>query len=227
MKIIQDFVSIVFPNYCRGCFNSLVTGEHHICIDCASRLPRTNYHLNQHNDLRVKMMGSGQIKLALAYLKFVKGGKVQNLLHHLKYENCPEIGTILGKWYGKELSQAGFADRFDLIVPVPLHDDKLKKRGYNQSESFAAGLGESLNCMTHPNFLKRIRNTPTQTKKSKLQRWRNVEGAFQTAERLSADQRVLIVDDIVTTGATLEACAFAVAAGGCTNVSVAAIATAI
>lgn len=173
------------------------------------------------------MMGARQIKLALAYLKFVKGGKVQNLIHHLKYENCPEIGTILGRWYGRELSQDGFADRFDLIVPVPLHDNKIKKRGYNQSESFAVGLGEGLDTRTHSMLLKRIRNTPTQTRKSRLQRWRNVEGAFQAAERLPNDQRVLIVDDIVTTGATLEACAFALAAGGCANVSVAAIATAI
>ena len=218
---------MIFPNYCRGCFNFLVQGEDFICIECASRLPRTNYHLNPNNELRTKMIGARQINLVLAYLKFVKGGNVQNLLHHLKYENCPEIGIILGKWYGRELSQDGFDDRFDLIVPVPLHDDRFKKRGYNQSESFAVGLGESLSTKTHSMFLKRIRNTPTQTRKSKLQRWRNVEGAFQMVESLPANHRVLIVDDIVTTGATLEACAFALTAGGCADISVAAIATAI
>ena len=218
---------MIFPNYCRGCFNCLVSGEQYICIECAGRLPRTNYHLNPDNDLMTKMTASRHIDLALAYLKFVKGGKVQNLLHHLKYENCPEIGVTLGRWYGRELVQDGLSHKFDVVVPVPLHEKKFRTRGYNQSEFFARGLAESLGIDADHTILKRTRNTPTQTRKSRLERWRNVEGAFQIGHQLLSNQNYLVVDDIVTTGATLEACALALAAAGCSSVSVAAIATAI
>ena len=107
---------------------------------------------------------------------------------------------------GRELYLDGLTDRFDLIIPVPLHHNKMKRRGYNQSESFAIGLSEGLNTKTHPLLLQRIRNTPSQTRKPRLQRWRNVDGAFRTTEGLMPNQKILIVDDIVTTGATLEAC---------------------
>jgi ComF family protein len=157
----------------------------------------------------------------------MKGGIVQSLLHELKYNNRPEIGVRIGKLYGQELVESGFADSFDVIVPVPLHQARLRKRGYNQSAKFAEGLSEALGIPWEESIAVRMQSTTTQTKKGRAARWQNVNAAFSTAssDRIMG-KRVLLVDDVITTGATLEACGQHLVENHCESLSIACIAEA-
>ncbi|MEO1053756.1 MAG: ComF family protein [Bacteroidota bacterium] len=189
--------------------------------------PKTDFHKNPGNAMEVKFYGKIDIKNAFAFLKFSKKGKVQKLLHLLKYQDRPDVGEFLGQWYGNELQKSGMANQFDLVIPIPLHEQKLRKRGYNQSEAFAKGLAESMSVRMAPDLVKRVQNNDTQTRKGRLQRWQNVDGIFEVREKEQlSNKRVLLVDDIVTTGSTLEACARTIADAGAEIISVAAIAVA-
>ncbi|MCK6616767.1 MAG: ComF family protein [Cyclobacteriaceae bacterium] len=150
---------------------------------------------------------------------------VQELLHELKYNNRPEIGRMLGRVYGNELAQAGYDRQFDVIIPIPLHEWKIKRRGYNQSEEFAIGLAAALNVAVETTVVKRAVNTETQTRKSRLKRWENVSDVFTVTNPLAvAGKHVLLVDDVITTGATIEACGDVLLKAGCYPLSVVSIA---
>jgi ComF family protein len=225
MEILQDFIYLFFPNYCRGCDGSLVKGEKIICTRCMLDLPKSNYHLERDNPFYQKFSGRIPVKFVMTLFKFVKRGKVQHLLHALKYKNQPEIGIQLGRIYGADLLQENYKDQFDVIVPVPLHPSKRRKRGYNQSEEFGKGLSEILEIPCTEKFLKRTKATTTQTRKTKLSRWENVSEVFEVYEREELKgKRILLVDDVVTTGATLEACGDKLLQAGCGDVSIACIA---
>lgn len=184
-------------------------------------------HLYPDNPLSKLYGGLLPIEDIFAFLKFTKGGKVQKIMEKLKYENCPEIGALLGQWYGAELKEAGILNRFDLIVPVPLHSSKLKKRGYNQSDFFAKGLSHALDVPWDGKVLVRKIKSETQTKKSRAERFKNVSGIFELASRESViGKRLLLVDDVITTGATLFASAQPLINGGCSNISLATLAVA-
>jgi ComF family protein len=163
----------------------------------------------------------------MAFLKFRKTGVVQHLLHQLKYNNHPEVGERLGKLYGKDLVEAGFEKKFDLIIPVPLHQSRKRRRGYNQSEKFAEGLSHLLQIPCDEKIVERKIKTATQTRKSKIERWENVKDVFQIKQPEKVmGKRVLLVDDVITTGATLEACGQQLLNCGCTELSIACIAEA-
>lgn len=225
-EVWTDFLSMLFPNYCLACEDSLVKGEDLICIRCQLELPATNYHLDDSNPLRTRLANRMMIDHAMAMYKFTKSGKVQALLHALKYRNQPEIGVMLGQWYGQKL--AIIPDlAFDMIIPVPLHPAKKRKRGYNQSAMFAKGLSEKLQTPFSDTVMARGVMTSTQTKKSKLSRWRNVMDVFQLLDAEAASgKRILLVDDVITTGATLESCAMPLLDAGCASLSIACIAEA-
>lgn len=186
-----------------------------------------NVHKSQQNSLLKTYGGLLPIENFYAYLKFSKGGKVQKIMEKLKYENCPEIGTLLGRWYGADIKESGVSNQVDLIVPVPLHYSKQKKRGYNQSDYFAKGLSLALDVPWDGNILMRKSKNETQTRKSRSERFKNVAGIF---ELVSPDavigKRLLLVDDVITTGATLFASAQPLLNGGCSNISLATIAVA-
>jgi predicted amidophosphoribosyltransferase len=132
--ILEDFVSLFYPRYCRGCYNSLVKGEDLICTQCLLEMPKSYYHLQRDNPFFLKFRGRLPVSQVMTLYKFVKGGRVQQVLHALKYKQQPELGQMLGKIYGQDLLEADFKSSFDLIVPVPLHVSRRRIRGYNQSE---------------------------------------------------------------------------------------------
>lgn len=208
-----------------ACRDGLVKGEEIVCTRCILELPRTGYHLEQENPVYKRLYGRLPIRFGLAFLIFQKGGRVQQLLHEFKYNNHPEIGRVIGRVYGDELKKCGFSEEFDQILPIPLHPVKQRRRGYNQSEEFAKGLSESLKVPVISNHLKRISLTETQTRKSKLRRWENVKEVFSVVDKKSINnQRILLVDDVITTGATLEACGRVLLDAGCSQLSVAGMA---
>jgi ComF family protein len=157
--------------------------------------------------------------------KFVKESRVQKVLHALKYKQQPELGEMLGRIYGQDLLEGNYKNCFDLIIPVPLHNSRRRIRGYNQSEEFGKGLAHMLDVPCNDSFMTRSARTETQTDKSKLSRWENVNRMFHvvTPEPI-AEKRILLVDDVVTTGATLEACGQALLDAGCRELSIACIA---
>jgi ComF family protein len=225
--MLKDFFSLLYPSFCLACEESLEGGEETICTSCRFNLPKTDFHKLSDNLLTQRFWGKIKLSHALAYLYFVRQGKVQELIHNLKYRGHQEIGDVLGKWYGYELAEAGFTNSFDLIIPVPLHKARLKKRGYNQCDTFAASLSFTLNIPWKTDVLKRINATATQTKRSRFLRWKNVAEIFVVDLPTEVTgKRILLVDDVVTTGATLESCGLELLRNGASTISIACIAVA-
>jgi ComF family protein len=223
----HDFVSLFYPHYCLGCSQALYKGEEILCTRCIRDLPKTNYHRDDGNPIKSRLMGRLPLKHAMAFLRFRKTGIVQHLLHQLKYNNHPEVGIKLGQVYGKELYDSGIACEYDLIVPVPLHETRKRRRGYNQSARFAEGLSMSMQIPWDESISARKRRTSTQTRKSKVERWENVKDVFEIQEPEKVrDVRILLVDDVMTTGATLEACGRRLIDAGCRELSVVCLAEA-
>ncbi len=228
--MLNDLLSLFFPKVCFTCGTPLSKTEEHICLHCLSDLPKTDYHcatVPEENSINRKFYGKVQLRYVLAYLKFFKKGKVQRLLYQFKYGNRPQIGNQLGYYYGMELKAHGYGEHFDLILPVPLHASRLRSRGYNQSDRFAEGLSLALGLPWSSKTLSRRYKSETQTRKSRVQRWQNVAHIFQVLQvEALKDKRILLVDDIITTGATVEACAQVLLEAGVKELSVAAIAEA-
>jgi ComF family protein len=224
--VFTDFIGLFFPKYCRGCEDALVHGEDLICTKCILEMPRSNYHLEKENPFYKRINGRIPVKYVMTLFKFVKASRVQHVLHSLKYKNQPELGNLLGRVYGVDLKKAGYEKEFDLIIPVPIHISRRRKRGYNQSDEFGKGLSEILNIACSDDVMARRSKTETQTKKSKLDRWENVSEGFKVTkpDRLH-NKRILLVDDVMTTGATLEACGRLIIDAGCRELSIACIAS--
>lgn len=205
---LADFISLLFPELCPACGTGLVAHEQIICTDCLYNLPFTNFHLQADNVVARQFWGKINIEGAYALYYFSKGGKVQNLMHHFKYKGMRQIGNALGNIAGSQLMANDKFATTDYIIPVPLHKSRLQERGYNQSTCFAEGLAEKLNGTIEEHNLIRTRATQTQTHRSRFERFENMQEVFavKDPERLKG-KHVLLVDDIVTTGSTLEACA--------------------
>jgi ComF family protein len=226
-EVFRDFVSLFFPKVCLACSDALVKGEQGICTRCMLDLPATDYHLIRENPLMNRLSYRFPLRYALACYRFTKSGKVQHLLHALKYKGKADIGVTLGLIYGEKLLSSGFGSSFDLILPIPLHPSRKRKRGYNQSAMFAQGLSEKLGIPFSDDVLSRRFKTETQTRKTKLSRWENMSDVFtiQSASALES-RNVLLVDDVITTGSTLEACAVVLGRSQCSSLSIACIAEA-
>lgn len=222
---IKDFLDLVFPRNCLLCGSSLHDQEKNLCLICKGSLPVTSYHLRPiDNELCDKLKGLTEVRMVMAYLKFTKGGSSQKLLHQLKYRNRPQLAQELGILYGKLLAEHGFIDSWDVIVPVPLHPMKKRRRGYNQSEYFGLGLSEALSSQVG-NELLRGKFTETQTQKTRLERMNNMDEVFELAPHAAiANKSILLVDDVMTTGATLCACANVLLRNGAKNVDLVTIA---
>ncbi len=205
---VRDVVDLVYPDACAGCSSPLVGKEEWICLDCLHDLPTTDFHKMQENPVLQIFAGRAKIEKAAAYFYFEKGGTVQRLMHHFKYENQPEIGTLLGQLAGKELLKSDFLDGVDCLVPIPLHPKKLKQRGFNQSLVLAQAISDRTRIPVHFGHLTRDVFTETQTRKSRFARWKNVEKVFTIQNSAKLDgQHVLLIDDVITTGSTAEGAA--------------------
>ena len=225
LLFLKDFLDLIFPRNCPQCGKSLFDFEACLCTVCQGSLPLANFHLRPYdNELTSKVRGLMHVNRAMAFLRFSKKGNSQKLLHQLKYRNRPEIGEEMGRLYGLSLALQGYQGEWDVIVPVPLHPLKQKRRGYNQSEVFGKGLSKALNIELE-NLLERKKFTETQTKKSRIQRLDNVDEVFELrADAHIEGLRILLVDDVITTGATLCACANVLLGYGAKHVDLATIA---
>lgn len=208
MKALRDLLFVLFPRFCAGCNKPLYTHEHVICTFCLMRLPRAKLTNTADNALERLFWGTAAPEMVTAFLKMSRKGMVHHCIHALKYNRRPEVGRKLGILFGEELRTSQRWPSIDLIVPVPLHPAKEKERGYNQSLHIAMGISESLRIPVSANLLTKRKYTHTQTKKSRSQRRDNVDNVFHiNRNKLPPGcTSILLVDDVITTGATLEAC---------------------
>lgn len=204
---LTDFFNLLFPDLCVVCGENLLKNEQHICFTCLHAIPKTNYHLLTDNPIEKRFWGKIPVFRGTAFFFFQKGSPFQKLLHALKYKGNKEIGEVLGKYAAADLLDSADFASVDVIVPVPLHPKRYKKRGYNQSECIAKGLSTILGKPQDTTTLHRVRENTTQTKKSVYERFENTEGIFELLDKNTfSGKHILLVDDVLTTGSTLEAC---------------------
>ncbi len=208
ISFFSSAIELLYPNLCIACEEEPYISKIPVCIRCLSELPVTNMERHQENLFTERIYGRIPIESAASLFYFSKGGKVQHLIHQVKYSGDGNIACLLGNWMGNKLNQSPLFQNLDLIIPVPLHISKLRARGYNQSEEFGRGIAEILNVDLNTHSLKRIYGSVSQTSKNRLERLVNVHDSFKinVVDTLE-NKHILLVDDVLTTGATMEACA--------------------
>jgi len=223
LKFLEE---LFYPRICMACGKSLIKEESVLCTFCELKLPKTNYHLWRKNPVLQLFEGRIEIFAASARYQYKKASNVQSLLHNFKYRGFSDIGVKIGKDYGGELMMSPDFKTVELIIPVPLHYKKERLRGFNQSERFAFGLSQTMKAKLEVNNLIRRVHTSTQTKKSRFERWQNVSSIFEikNPEKLTG-KHILLVDDVITTGSTIEGCVGSLKTVEGVKVSVAAIAS--
>ncbi len=225
-NIIEGFTGLFYPNVCICCSTGLMHGEEYICSHCVHELPVTNFHKDSDNPVAQAFWGRVAVEHATANYFFKKGNRIQKLAHQIKYQGQKEMGAFLGKEMGKSLCNSCF-NEIDIIAPVPLHPKKFRKRGYNQSEWIARGVAAAMDKPIDTQTLVRHVFASSQTRKKRFDRWENVDSGFGlTNPDTFAGKHILLIDDVITTGATLEACIHAVLTASGAKVSVATLATA-
>jgi len=225
--VLHDFIGLFYPNLCIGCEQNLQRNEKQLCLNCLMQLPLTNYHQTKENVIEKRFYGRTEIQHASTFLYFEKEIITQKLLHGIKYKGRKELGEQMGALFGSQLANSRF-NEIDAIIPVPLHPNRLKIRGYNQSEWIAKGMAKTMRKPLVNNVLKRIIENPTQTKKGVYERWENTAGIFDAENATSIQNKhLLLVDDVLTTGATLEACIIPLQKIQGVKISIAALSAAI
>lgn len=208
MAIWTDLWDLFFPRACLLCGRRLARGESLVCLECLSGLPRTRLHLAKDNAVERNFWGKFPVVRAASFLHYTKGGDVRRLLYELKYYGNREVGLLMGREMASELMQSCFFDGIDLIIPVPLHPRRQRSRGYNQSEWLARGVAAVTGIPMDATAMVRLRHNDTQTRKGHYERWENVQDLFACVSPGSLEgKHILLVDDVLTTGATLVACA--------------------
>jgi ComF family protein len=207
-EYFHGFLSLFYPEFCVACGKNLLDQEVVLCTKCEYEMPRTHFHKVPGNPVEQSFWGRVPIERATSYIFFKKAGKYQKLVHQLKYHGREDVGLQMGRLFAVELKGVEPFASVDYLLPVPLHPKKQKKRGYNQSEVIARGMQEFLNAEIDTSVLLRTSFTETQTKKSRYERWENIEKVFEVRHPEKVEgKHVLLVDDVLTTGATLEGCA--------------------
>lgn len=226
--MIRDFISLIYPSVCAACNATLMRHEHTICTKCIFVLPKTNYFKQEENPIVKLFWGRVMIHHACSYYFFEKKSKVQHMIHDLKYKGNTAVGFEMGTLFGAELAKSEKYTDVDLIVPVPLHPDKYSSRGYNQCDFIADGIAKSMKAKSDKQVLHRAMYTESQTRKNHYDRWLNVAEVFETSDQnLENYNHVLLIDDVVTTGSTLVACANTLKQSYSGRLSIATIACAV
>jgi ComF family protein len=209
-EIAYGLVHLFYPRLCEGCNKPLLGSEDVLCLGCGLQLPKTAYHDIEDNDTATRLAGRVPFIYATSFAYFTNDGLLQHLLHGLKYTNKKEIGIYLGKQFANDLLKNDWIRSIDVIVPVPLHAKKEAARGYNQSVLIGEGMSEVLHIPLVADKLIRTRQTESQTQKTRSQRLENMKDAFLVMDAATlTGKHILLIDDVLTTGATLEACALA------------------
>ncbi|OQY02356.1 MAG: hypothetical protein B6I20_06920 [Bacteroidetes bacterium 4572_117] len=208
IKAFFDLFNLFFPRKCNNCGSNLDKTELEVCKKCLFEIPKTNFHTDTDNPVNKTFWGRVNVEFATSGFYFTKKSILQNLLHSIKYHNKKELAFELGKYLGVQLIKSGCFGNCDVIIPIPLHPAKKKKRGYNQSEWIAMGMSDKMRIPVDTKVLKRHVNSKSQTKKNREERWENVRSAFsvEIPEKFPG-KHILLIDDVITTGATIEACA--------------------
>jgi len=226
-NLFTDTLHLFYPHICTGCGSDLLPEPNLLCLKCITNLPHT--HFAQHANNPIEKIFWGRIPLVAAHSEFyfAKESLIQQLIHQLKYKNNQQIGIYLGELMGASLSNSNRFKNLDYLVPLPLYPDKERKRGYNQAAVICQGMSEVMNVPVLIGNIVRKRFTETQTKKHRTERWENVEGSFiSNNEKELEGKNLLLIDDVITTGATLEACGSVITNINGARLSIATLATA-
>lgn len=225
--MLRSVIDLFFPKICYACHELLHDNEVYLCTSCRNDLPVTNFHFNKDDSVLKVFYGRVPVAHATALFRFEKKGIVQQLIHGLKYKGQEHIGEFLGDWLGGELKTVKEYHAIDVVIPVPLHKKKLKKRGYNQVAKFAQHIATALNALYVDDVLIKVTNTQSQVLKNRFARWINNTELFTLQNKYTiANKHILLVDDLITTGATMEACITVLNNAESIKISVAAIAIA-
>lgn len=225
MQALKDLYYLFFPDVCKCCDAALLESEDQICIKCRFDLPVAEMTNISNNDVEKAFYGRVDIAFATTLLIYKRKGVVQKLIHQLKYKGQEDLGIFFGKWLGEELAASERLPKIDYVVPVPIHKRKLRKRGYNQVAKFAQEIAKAINAVFNDDQLLSVARKETQTLKQRIDRWKNVKEKFYLKDAAFFENKnILLVDDVITTGATLESCALELQRTKAINISIATIA---
>lgn len=226
--MLDDLLHLLYPNLCVGCQQEAVYKDELFCISCESKLPITDFHQLKNNEAIDRLVGGFPFTMGVSMFRFYPGGIVQNMIHKIKYRGQTNISWKLGYRYGSILQHQDVFKDLHCLIPVPLHPRKLRARGYNQSKAFAEGLATAFHLHVSTDYLHRVIETSSQTSKSRFDRLESMMGAFKVSAKSSelSGKHILLVDDVLTTGSTLESCAQAMSSISDIRISFATIALA-
>ncbi len=223
--ILNDFSHLFFPHVCAGCSTDNIDLQSTLCIQCMSQFPLTNFHFHANNPVEKRFWGRIPLASATSLCHFTSGSLIQHLLHQLKYKGNKEAGYFLGRLMGNALNETERFRHIDVLVPLPLYQQRERKRGYNQATVLCHGIADVMGIPVAANAIRRVSATETQTRKTRIERWKNMEGRFELIKpETIAGKHVLLVDDVITTGATLEACGHEILAAKDVKLSIATLA---
>jgi ComF family protein len=206
-ELLRGFLHLFYPHVCKGCGSDVIEDENLLCLQCINNLPYTNFSVHANNPVEKIFWGRLPLTAAMSEFYFAKGTVIQRLVHEFKYKGNKDVGMYLGAMMGSSLISNNRFKKIDALIPLPLYADKEHKRGFNQANILCEGIAEMMNIPVIKGNVIRKRFTQTQTKKHRQERWQNVEGSFKVDNIAQLkDKHLLLVDDVITTGATLEAC---------------------
>lgn len=217
----RAFSSLFFPTVCYGCGSDLVRKQQLLCLRCIGKIPFTGFPGKSGNPVEKIFWGRMNVESASSLVYFSKETIVAKLLHQLKYKGKKEVGEYCGRLIGEAMRDSGISGTIDAIIPLPLYKNKEKMRGYNQAAVICSGIGSIINKPVFANVIRRNSFTETQTRKNRLERWENMQERFVLQDASIIEGRhVLLVDDVITTGATLEACGSVILQSKATKLSI-------
>ncbi|MDR3245292.1 MAG: ComF family protein [Prevotellaceae bacterium] len=223
-KIWDSLIGLVFPDFCEVCGTPLVRGERHICLSCLYKMPRTRFWEETDNELEKMFWGRINIERACSLFYYRKGSDFRPIIHKLKYKGKYNIALRLGEELGVCLNNSLLYKGISMLVPIPLHPKKERMRGYNQSEFIANGISNIMGLPLEKANLIRTKFTETQTKKNATERWKNVQSVFEVRDKTRLNgEHILLIDDVITTGSTIESCASVLANNCNCKISIATI----